>query len=211
MSTRSTTPRISCSEPIGISVATTWGPKAAFSDSSVRKKSARSRSSMLTKSIRARSSASARCHRRIALTSAPMTALITKMADSQTRRAPSESAAKMGSPGESMRLIMRASQSHALRGALLDLGRARRGDDGDLVVVTLERAQRRADRHLARLLVGVGIGGRVPIQDRAQPVDGAGLEQQCLVDRGLAAATMADEGDVPDAVRPVHALSPLLE
>ena len=41
-------PRTSCSEPIGISVATTWGPKAPFSDSSVRKKSARSRSSMFT-------------------------------------------------------------------------------------------------------------------------------------------------------------------
>ena len=34
MSIRSITPRISCSEPIGISVATTCGPKAAFSDSS---------------------------------------------------------------------------------------------------------------------------------------------------------------------------------
>ena len=48
MSTRSITPRVLCSEPIGISVATTCGPKAALSDSSVRKKSARSRSSMFT-------------------------------------------------------------------------------------------------------------------------------------------------------------------
>ena len=32
MSTRSISPRMSCSEPIGISVATTCGPKAALSD-----------------------------------------------------------------------------------------------------------------------------------------------------------------------------------
>ena len=35
MSTRSITPRTSCSAPIGISVATTCGPKAALSESSV--------------------------------------------------------------------------------------------------------------------------------------------------------------------------------
>ena len=92
-----------------------------------------------------------------------------------------------------------------------EAGLARGVDEVDLALVPVERAQRRADRHLARLLVGVGIGGRVAIQDRAQPVDGAGLEQQRLVDRGLPAAAMADKGDVPDAVRPVHALSPLLE
>ena len=185
MSTRSTTPRISCSEPIGISVATTWGPKAAFSDSRVRKKSARSRSSMLTKSIRARSSSSARCHRRIALTSAPMTALITKMADSQTRRAPSESATKLGSPGVSMRLILRSSHSNELSDALIDIWRAcSSGSESEAVVPSRTVP--------SRLMAPAWI-------------------QQRLVDRGLPAAAMADEGDVPDAVRPVHALSPLLE
>ena len=48
MSIRSITPSSSCAAPIGISVATTWGPNAAFSDSSAAKKSARSRSSMFT-------------------------------------------------------------------------------------------------------------------------------------------------------------------
>ena len=56
MSIRSITPRTSCSEPIGISVATTWGPNAAFSESRERKKSARSRSSMFTNTSRARPS-----------------------------------------------------------------------------------------------------------------------------------------------------------
>ena len=138
MSTRSMTPRTSCSEPIGISVATTWGPKAPFSDSSVRKKSARSRSSMLTKSIRARSSSSARCHRRIALTSAPMTALTTKIADSQTRSAPSESATKLGSPGVSMRLILRSSHSNELSDALIDIWRAcSSGSESEAVVPSM--------------------------------------------------------------------------
>ena len=142
MSTRSMTPRTSCSEPIGISVATTWGPKALFSDSRVRKKSARSRSSMFTKSIRARSSSSARCHSRIALTSAPMTALTTKIADSQTRSAPSESATKLGSPGVSMRLILRSSHSNELSDALIDIWRAcSSGSESDAVVPSMTDPQ----------------------------------------------------------------------
>src|SRR5215217_5984496 len=91
MSTRSITPRISCSEPIGISVATTCGPNAPLSDSSVRKKSARSRSSMLTKIRRATPSSEARCHSRCVETSTPITPLTTNTADSHTRRAPSAS------------------------------------------------------------------------------------------------------------------------
>ena len=124
----------SCSAPIGISVATTCGPKAALSESSVRKKSARSRSSMFTKISRARSSSAARCHRRVVETSTPITALTTKIADSHTRSAPSASATKLGSPGVSSRLTLRSCHSN-------------------------ER-QRRRDRHLARLLVGVGVGDR---------------------------------------------------
>jgi hypothetical protein len=89
---------------------------------------------------------------------------------------------------------------------------AGRVDQVDLAVVPLERAQRRADRHLARLLVGVGIRGRGsrpgPTPSR---LTAPAWIQQRLVDRGLPAAAMADEGDVPDAVRPVHAMSPLLE
>ncbi len=120
MSTRSMTPLMSCSEPIGISVATTCGPKASLQDSSARKKSARSRSSMFTKSIRARSSSSARAHSRRVLTSTPMTPLTTKIADSATRMAPSASAMKLGSPGVSRRLILRPSHSNELSASEID-------------------------------------------------------------------------------------------
>src|SRR4051812_22012119 len=124
MSTRSMTPLTSCSVPIGISVATTCGPKAALSESSVRKKSARSRSSMFTKIRRAMSSSSARCHRRVVETSTPITALMTKTADSTTRRAPSASAMKLGSPGVSSRLTLRSIQWNELRFAEIDIWRA---------------------------------------------------------------------------------------
>src|SRR3954454_798824 len=124
MSTRSMTPRTSCSEPIGISVATTCWPKAVFRASRLRKKSARSRSSMFTNSSRARSSSSARCHSRVVETSTPITALTTKMADSQTRRAPSASATNDGSPGVSRRLTLRSSHSNEDRAAEIDIWRA---------------------------------------------------------------------------------------
>ena len=132
MSIRSITPLTSCSVPIGISVATTCGPKAAFSDSSARKKSARSRSSMLTKTSRARPSASARCQSRSVWTSTPITALTTTTAASATRSAATASATKLGSPG--------------------------RVDQVDLAAVVLERGDRGADRHLALLLVGLVVG-----------------------------------------------------
>src|SRR5215211_5577260 len=124
MSTRSMTPRTSCSEPIGISVATTCWPNALLRASSERKKSSRSRSSMLTNSRRARSSSSARCHSRVVVTSTPITALTTKMADSQTRRAPSASATNDGSPGVSMRLTLRSSHSNEDSAAEIDIWRA---------------------------------------------------------------------------------------
>src|SRR3954451_13598670 len=124
MSTRSMTPRTSCSEPIGISVATTCWPKAVFRASRLRKKSARSRSSMFTNSRRARSSSSARCQSRVVVTSTPITALTTKMADSQTRRAPSASATNDGSPGVSRRLTLRSSHSSEDRAAEIDIWRA---------------------------------------------------------------------------------------
>ena len=129
---------MSCSDPIGISVATTWAPKASLSDSRVRKKSARSRSSMFTKIIRARSSSCARAHRRRVETSAPITPLTTKTADSQTRIAPSASATKLGSPGVSMRLILRSSQSKELSDREIDILRAcSSGSESETVVPSI--------------------------------------------------------------------------
>src|SRR5919206_830235 len=135
MSTRSMTPRTSCSMPIGISVATTCAPNAAFRASSVRKKSARSRSSMFTKTMRARSSSSARCQRRVVVTSTPITAFTTKIADSHTRMAPSASATKLGSPGVSMRLILRSCHSNELSDALIDICRACSSESASEAVV----------------------------------------------------------------------------
>src|ERR671915_997427 len=124
MSIRSITPCSSCSEPIGISVATTCWPKACLSDSRLRKKSARSRSSMFTKMVRARPSSSARSQRRLVVTSTPITPFTTKTALSQTRSAASASATKLGSPGVSIRLILRSSQRNDDRLAEIDISRA---------------------------------------------------------------------------------------
>ena len=135
MSTRSITPETSCSEPIGISVATTCGPKAALRLSRLRKKSARSRSSMLTKISRARSSSAARCQRRWVWTSTPITALMTNTADSHTRRAPSASAMKLESPGVSIRLTLRSCQWNEESAAEIDICRDfSSGSESDMVV-----------------------------------------------------------------------------
>ena len=83
-------------------------------------------------------------------------------------------------------------------------------EEVDLAVVPLERAQRRADRHLARLLVGVAVGGRGALGDRPEPVEHAGLVEQGLVQRGLAAAAVADQCHVADAIGAMHARTPLL-
>src|SRR4051794_7926821 len=124
MSIRSITPRTSCSRPIGISVATAWGPKLSLIWSSVRKKSARSRSSMFTKTSRESPSSAARVQSRSVLTSTPITPLITNTADSQTRSAARASATNDCSPGVSIRLTLRASHSNEARLDAIDICRA---------------------------------------------------------------------------------------
>jgi hypothetical protein len=87
---------------------------------------------------------------------------------------------------------------------------ARCVDQVDLPLLPLERGQRRRDRHLARLLVLVGIRDRRSVDNGAKPIDGAGLEQQRLVERGLAATAVADERHVANPIRGlVHAAAPL--
>ena len=123
MSTRSIRPLTSCSEPIGISVATTCGPNASLSESRARKKSARSRSSMFTKTKRATCSSCARSHRRRVETSTPITPFTTNTADSHTRSAPSASAMNDGSPGVSMRLTLTSRHSNEASDAEMDMPR----------------------------------------------------------------------------------------
>src|SRR5918996_2384005 len=135
MSMRSITPSSSCSEPIGISVATTCWPKACFRESRLRKKSARSRSSMFTKIVRARPRSEARSQSRLVVTSTPITPLTTKTALSQTRSAARASATKLGSPGVSIRLILRSSQRKEERPAEIDISRAFSSDAASETVV----------------------------------------------------------------------------
>src|SRR5215213_9193693 len=135
MSIRSIRPSSSCSTPIGISVATTCGPKACLSDSRLRKKSARSRSSMFTNRMRDRPSSEARSQSRVVVTSAPITPFTTNTAPSQTRRAQSASATKLGSPGVSIRLILRSPQRNELSPAEIDISRAFSSDAESETVV----------------------------------------------------------------------------
>jgi hypothetical protein len=98
---------------------------------------------MFTKIIRARSSSSARCQRRVVLTSTPITALTTKIADSLTRRALRASATKLGSPGVSMRLILRSSHSNELSDVLIDIWRAcSSGSESEAVVPSVTDPRR---------------------------------------------------------------------
>ncbi len=143
MSIRSITPRTSCSAPIGISVATTCGPKASLSESRARKKSARSRSSMLTNTSRGRPSASARRQSRSVCTSTPITALITTTAASTTRSAPSASAMKLWSPGVSIMFTLRPSCSNEVTAAPIDISRScSSGSKSQTVVPSSTRPRR---------------------------------------------------------------------
>ena len=57
-------------------------------------------------------------------TSTPITPLTTKIADSHTRSAPSESAMKLGSPGVSIRLTLTSRHSKEAIDAEMDMPRA---------------------------------------------------------------------------------------
>src|SRR5215208_1624403 len=78
---------------------------------------------MFTNRMRARPSSEARSQSRLVVTSAPMTPFITNTAPSTTRSAASASAMKLGSPGVSIRLILRSSQRNEERLAEIDISR----------------------------------------------------------------------------------------
>ncbi len=75
-----------------------------------------------------------------------------------------------------------------------------RVDQVDLPPGVLEAGKRGVDRHPALLLVGLVIGDRRPVGDRAEAADRAGLEQHRLVQARLAAAPVPDQGDVANPV-----------
>ena len=128
-------PVSSCSAPIGRWTATQRSESCARSASSARKKSARSRSSMLTTITRARPSSSARSQTRAVCTSTPMTALTTKSAPSTTRSAAIASPWKPGSPGVSIRLILRPCHSRWQTDAASDIWRRCSSSSQSLTVV----------------------------------------------------------------------------
>ena len=87
-----------------------------------------------------------------------------------------------------------------------EAGVPRRVEQVHLAVEPLKRGQRQRDRHLAGLLIGVGIGHRGAVDDRAEPVGHPGLKQDRLVQGRLTGAAVADEGHVADPIRGlVHA------
>ena len=74
-------------------------------------------------------------------------------------------------------------------------------DQVDLAVLPAKRGEARLDRHLARLLVGRRVRHRRAVRHRAQPVDRARLEEERLVQGGLPAAPVAQQGHVADPLR----------
>ena len=86
-------------------------------------------------------------------------------------------------------------------GVALKAGVARRVDQVDLAALPLHVADRRGERHLAPLLVVVPVAdGRAGL-DGAEPIRGAGLEEQRLDERRLPRPAMTDDGDVADLPR----------
>ncbi len=81
-----------------------------------------------------------------------------------------------------------------------EVGVAGRVEQIDLVVFVLERKQGSGQRQLAADLLVLEVGDRVAFFDLTHPVDGAGMEQERLAQRGLSAAAVRDQGDVADGV-----------
>src|ERR671935_249959 len=143
MCSRSTIPVSSCSLPIGRWTATQRSESCSRSCSSARKKSARSRSSMFTNTTRGSSSCSARSQTRLVCTSTPITALTVTRALSTTRSAATVSPPKPGSPGASIRLILRPCQSRWQSAAASDICRRCSSSSQSEVVVPCSTAPSR--------------------------------------------------------------------
>ena len=169
-------PRTSwCSAPMGTWRGATAVPKTALSWVSVREKEARSRSSLLTKKARAMPSSPAMRHRASVCTSTPSTPDTTNRARSAARRAARASPTKSESPGVSMMLTRWPAHS---KGAIARLTEEPRLISSGSKSVTV-----------------------FPSSMRPMRVVTPAREEECLGERGLPAAAVADEHDVPDAVR----------
>ena len=84
-----------------------------------------------------------------------------------------------------------------------EVGVAGRVDEVDLVGLAvarrpLERGEGQRQRHRPLDLLGLGVADRGPVLDPPRPDDHAGPQEQRLDQRRLAAAAVADDGDVAD-------------
>ena len=87
-----------------------------------------------------------------------------------------------------------------------EVGVAGRVDEVDLVGRAvgggpLERRQRQRQRHRALGFLGLGVAHRRAVLDPPRPGEHPGPQEQGLGERRLAAAAVADDGDVADLVR----------
>src|SRR5439155_27105718 len=73
-----------------------------------------------------------------------------------------------------------------------EVGGAGDVEEVDLVPPVLEGGQGQGERDVPPHLFGVEVGGRGPVLDPAQPVDGTGAEEQRLGQAGLPCPAMAD-------------------
>ena len=78
-------------------------------------------------------------------------------------------------------------------------------DEVEREAVVLDVRQRRGQAELTALFVVVPVAHRAAVFDLAQAVDRTGAKQERLEEGRLAGAAVADEGDVPDLARLVHA------
>ena len=69
-------------------------------------------------------------------------------------------------------------------------------DEVDLAPLPVRVADRGGERHLPLVLLVVPVRDGRALLDRAEPVDGAGLEEDRLNERRLPGSAMADDGDV---------------
>ena len=90
-------------------------------------------------------------------------------------------------------------------GVGLKAGVAGRVDEVEGEAVALHVGERRRQAELTALFVVVPVADRAAVFDLAQAIDHSGAKQERLEEGRLAGTAVADEGDVPDLARFVHA------
>jgi hypothetical protein len=79
-----------------------------------------------------------------------------------------------------------------------EVGVARAVQDVDLVPLVLQRRQRDRQGEVSLHLLGVEVGGGVPVLHPTLAGDGAGAGEECLGERRLPGSAVADQRDIAD-------------